>query len=279
MTNLGNILDIIKWVEEMLSMGEDKIYVIYSGSFGEQMVNNLATKGFADKIVEVFELKPETIEEEHPSEKDLWGKVWEDPEKYLPKGMPIKKCDLLLVLGIHPKLGDLIPPIAQKLGAKAVLYPIDDKKHVPEAKRTIEEDLKTKNIHVEFPEPFCYLDRSGNGVINQFAEHFGEPKFEVELDEEKEVIKSIEILRDTPCGTASAVTEKLVGFPYRNIKALKEKIQSEHRNEKNEYHCMAEINPLNPYLQKSGDKLVEKFFEACRKVIRDPALFEEFYPV
>ena len=254
-----------------------KIYIIYCGSFGEQIANNLATKGFADKVVDAYELKPETIEGEHPSEEDLWSKVWEEPEKYSPKSLPIKECDLLLVLGIHPKLGDLIPSIAQKLGAKAVLYPIDDRKHAPEAKKTIEDDLKKRGIHVEFPEPFCFLKRSENELINRLAEHFGEPKFEVELDEGKRIIKSIEVLRDSPCGSASVMAEKLIGFPYGDTKALKEKILTEHHDEKNKRYCMAEMDPANPIVQKAGDKLVEQFFGACRRVIRDVSFFEEFY--
>ncbi|MCW4033481.1 MAG: hypothetical protein NWF08_08860, partial [Candidatus Bathyarchaeota archaeon] len=76
-----------------------RIYVIYCGPFGEQMINNIASTGFADKIVNAYELKPETIKEEHASESNIWSKLWEEPEKYLPKDLPIIECDLLLVLG------------------------------------------------------------------------------------------------------------------------------------------------------------------------------------
>ena len=119
-----------------------KIYIIYCGPFGEQMVNNLASKGFGDKIVNAYELRPETIEEEHPQEENIWSKLWEDPAAYLPKSLPVLKCDLLLVLGVHSKLGDLIPPLAEKLGAKAVLYPIDDRDMAPAAKKKCQEEVK-----------------------------------------------------------------------------------------------------------------------------------------
>ena len=96
-----------------------KIYIIYRGPFGEQMINNIALKGFGDNITNLYELKPETIEDEHNNQENIWEKIWEEPEKYIPKDLPIEKCDLLLVLGIHSKLGDLIPPIAERLGVKA----------------------------------------------------------------------------------------------------------------------------------------------------------------
>jgi len=237
-----------------------RIYIIYRGPFGEQITNNLALKGFAEMISGIYELKPETIEEEY-QEEDLWNKVWEEPAKYVPKSLPIKRCDLLLVLGIHSKLGDFIPPIAEKLGAKAVLYPIDDKQHAPEARKTVEEDLRAKGIHVEFPEPFCVLEGSEDPMINEFAQHFGRPKFKI--ISEGSTIHSVEVLRDTPCGSATSVAKKMVGFSCANLKALKEKLFSEHHNEENENYCLAEMDPLHPYMQEAGDILVDAFFEAC----------------
>ena len=49
-----------------------RIYILYRGPFGEQIINNLALKSNGDKIVGVYELKPETLEEEHSSETSLW---------------------------------------------------------------------------------------------------------------------------------------------------------------------------------------------------------------
>ncbi|MEM2983022.1 MAG: DUF166 family protein, partial [Candidatus Bathyarchaeia archaeon] len=183
-------------------LADMRIYILYRGPFGEQVVNNLAMKGFADKIFGVYELKPETILEIHPSNGDLLSKLWEEPEKYVPADLPTIESDLLLVLGIHPKLGYLIPPIARRLRVKAVLYPIDDRAMAPEAKRTIQEDLERMGVYIEFPEPFCALDRIENEVIAEFAKSFGRPRFKITLDEDKKVIRSIQVLRDTPSGTA-----------------------------------------------------------------------------
>lgn len=240
-----------------------KIYIIYRGPFGEQIINNLAKKGFADKIVNVYELKPEMIEEEHPSETNIWAKVWEDPGKYLPKSLPVAECDLLLVLGIHPKLGDLVPPIAEKLGAKAVLYPIDDRDMAPEAKKTVQDELEARGIHVEFPEPFCTLEKSENEFINEFAKKFGRPKFEIKLDENKKTIREAKVIRDTPGGTATCASQKLVNFSYEDKEALMKKIYDEHHNEGAENYCLAEMDPLYPLMQEAGDLLKDAICEAC----------------
>ena len=240
-----------------------RIYILYRGPFGEQIINNLALKGFGDRIVGAYELKLETIEEEHPSEPNLWSELWENPEEYLPKDLPIVECDLLLVLGVHSKLGDLIPPIAKRLKAKAVLYPIDDRDMAPEARKTVEDELESAGIHVEFPEPFCTLKGSDDELINEFAERFGRPKFKVALDENKKIIKEIDVIRDTPGGTAHTVGQKLIGFPYDDKERLLKKIYEEHHNENAESYCMAEMDPTCPLMQEAGDLLKDAIFEAC----------------
>lgn len=239
-----------------------RLYLLYRGPYGEQMVNNIA-KGFADQIFGVYEFKLETIEEEHPDEPDLWTKLWENPEDYIPRNLPLVKCDLLIVLGIHSKLGDLIPSIAEKLKAKAVLYPICDRDHAPEARKSIQDVLGEKGIHVEFPEPFCILEESSNPLINEFAKHYGRPKFRAELDVKNKVIKRVEVMRDTPCGAASHVAQSLRGFPYSNREALISKIYHEHSNEEAENHCLAEMDPHYPLMQEAGDLQKDAIFEAC----------------
>lgn len=238
-----------------------RVFIIYRGPFGEQMVNNLVLGGLRNSTVGTFELRPEILEEEHPGEKDLWTKLWEEPSRYLPKSLPAVRCDLLLVLGLHSKLGDLIPPIAEGMGAKSVLYPIDDRQHLPEGKKTIEEELEKKGIHVEFPEPFCALEKSEDPFVQEFCQHFGKPSFRVRREGDR--IRTVEVVRDTPCGSARAVAKKMVGFPCGDLKALKEKLFFEHHNEENENYCLAEMDPLAPYMQEAGDLLVDAFFEAC----------------
>jgi hypothetical protein len=236
-------------------MAKLKMYILYRGPFGEQIINNLVEKGFADKITHLYELQPDKIE--------ALDELWEDPERYLPRDMPLESCDLLLVLGIHPKLGDLVPTIAKKINARAVLYPIDDQEHVPEGLKAIKDELDAEGISYEFPEPFCSLDGSENELINYFAKHFGKPKFKIGLDRQNERIKKIEVIRDTPCGSASCVAQKLLLTSYGDRRALEERIANEHSNISNKRYCLASMDPRKPLMQKAADLLKEALYQAC----------------
>lgn len=247
-------------------MGIDKnlrIYIIYSGPFGEQFIDNFAIHGIGDKIVGLYEFEPEIIEEEHPSEPDVLKKIWDNPSKYVPKNIPIMECDLLIVFGIHPLLGDIIPTIAEKLNAKAVLYPLDDSDRIPEGLKTIKDDLDALGIPNEFPKPFCVMDNSENEYIDYIFKEVGKPKFNIKLDEDRQIIKEIEVVKDTPCGSAISVSKKLAYVSYRDMKTFREKITTEHENEENEHYCLASMDPIEPLMQEAGDILVESIYEAC----------------
>jgi hypothetical protein len=133
---------------------------------------------------------------------------------------------------------------------------------IPEAKKSIQDTLEEKGVHVEFPEPFCILEKSRNPLINEFIKYFGRPKFEIKLDEQKKVIKEIKVLRDTPCGTATHISKVLKNFPYDDREALIKKIYDEHHNEEAENHCLAEMDPIYPLMQEAGDLLKDAIFEA-----------------
>ncbi|HUV80078.1 MAG TPA: DUF166 family protein, partial [Candidatus Bathyarchaeia archaeon] len=105
------------------------------------------------------------------------------------------------MLGILPKAGDLIPIIAERTGATSVLWPIEDPNLIPEGKYSIETELAKKNIHTEFPEPFCSLETSENAEIKSFVEAFGKPEFELRVNDKKKVIEEVKVIRDTPCGS------------------------------------------------------------------------------
>lgn len=254
-----------------------KIGIVYRGPFGQQIVNNLAEKGLAGNIVYLYELTLKKIEQEHPSETGILSKIWEYPERYVPKSMPSGSCDLLLVLGIHPKLGDLVPKIAERLKAKAVLYPIDDQEHVPEAMKTIKDDLETKGIHCVFPEPFCLIEEEEgeNDLVNYFAKHFGKPRFSIRLDTGKKAIKEIKVVRDTPCGSASCVAEKLLSTSYEDEESFAKKIFDEHNNEGNKNYCLASMDPIKPLMQEAGDILRESIYEACGFTSLEDVVMEE----
>jgi hypothetical protein len=223
----------------------NRIYILYHGSFGELVTEHLAASGFADRIVCLYDLKVVSVS-------------LDEPEKDLPEDLPLCECDLLLVLGILPKAGDLVPIIAEKTGAKAVLWPIEDPNLIPEGRYSIEEALKERGIHVEFPEPLCSsLETSDNDEIRSFVEAFGKPELEIRVNEESKTIESVTVLRDTPCGSASKIAEKLVGLSYADMKSLEEQIGQMHDNE-----CVAYMGPERPIMQEAGTLLIDAVKDA-----------------
>jgi len=222
----------------------NRIYILYHGSFGELVMEHLATSGLADRIVGFYDLKVTSVS-------------LDEPENDMPEDIPLRKCDLLLVLGILPKAGDLIPIIAERTGAKAVLWPIEDPNLIPEGKYSIENELKKKGIHVEFPEPLCLLDGSDNEVVNSFLEAFGKPEFELRVNAKNKVIEAVKVTRDTPCGSASKIAAKLVGMSYEDMKSFEEQVMQMHDNE-----CVAYMGPERPIMQQAGRLLADAIKEA-----------------
>jgi hypothetical protein len=188
----------------------------------------------------------------------------DEPENDLPKDLPLCECDLLLVLGILPKAGDLVPIIAEKTGAKAVLWPIEDPNLIPEGQYSIEAELAKKNIPIEFPEPLCSLETSEHEQIKSFVESFGKPQFELSVDTKNKVIERVRVMRDTPCGSASKVAAKLVGMSYKDMKSFEEEIGQMHDNE-----CVAFMGPERPLMQKAGRLLVDALKEALLSNFRN----------
>jgi thymidylate synthase len=234
-----------------------RIGILYAGPFGEQIINHISLSGFGGQIVAVYELTPEKIPGGGRSED-----IWESPDDFLPLDLPEVRCDLLLVLGVQGSLGVLVPGVAKRWSARAVIFAIDDRGMAPDARRSIEEELGDAGIHVEFPEPFCNLSESRNDLIRTFAERFGRPEFRATIDPASRCIQEVTVLRDTPCGTASSAAKKLEGLPCEEDLILR-RCYEEHHNEGAEHCCLAEMDPLYPVMQEAGDLLKDAVFAAC----------------
>jgi len=222
---------------------DNLIYILYHGSFGELVTGHLAMSVLADRIVGLYDLKVASVS-------------LDDPESDMPEDIPLSECDLLLVLGILPKAGDLVPLIAERTGAKAVIWPIEDPNLIPEGRYSIEEELKKEGIHVEFPEPLCSLDTSENEIVNSFIAHFGKPKFELRVNAKNMIIEEVKVIRDTPCGTASKIGPKIVGMSYKDMKSIEDQVMQMHDNE-----CVAYMGPDRPIMQQAGRLLADAIIE------------------
>ncbi|HDS44607.1 MAG TPA: hypothetical protein ENN68_00650 [Methanomicrobia archaeon] len=216
----------------------NQIYILYHGSFGELIAEHLAASEFADRIVGIYDL-------------ELASLSLDDPERDLPADLPLCTADLLIVLGILPKAGDLVPIIAAKLGVKAVLWAIDDPNLIPEGKYSITEELEKEGIHLEFQEPLCALKSGAHPEIQAFAARFGSPELIVHVNPKTKIIESVKVVRDTPCGSASKVAAKLIGMSYTDPK-FEEQVLQLHDNE-----CVAYMGPERPIMQEAGKLLLD----------------------
>jgi hypothetical protein len=239
-----------------------KIFFLYSGPFGEQIINTVSLHGLGDQVAGAYELRPENILVDAGGSEGP-DSIFDNPERFLPADFPCNEADLLIVLGIHGRLSDLIPSIARKLGVRSVLYPIDDRDTIPEAKKTVSDELAGMGVHVEFPEPFCGLYQSRDPFIGEFLKFFGRPHLKVFTDPGKSIINRVEVIRDTPCGSASCIAGKLAGADIADTDSLTRFCYDEQHNDEAENYCLAEMDPRYPLMQEAGDLLKDALFEGC----------------
>lgn len=185
-----------------------RIFALVQGWYGQRIVENIRAHGPKGWTVECW--RPPDL----PA-------VVDDPARYLPLHVP--PADLILALGESPAVAQLIPDIARRAGAQAVIAPVDHLSWLPEGLvRQLEERLRQMGVAAVFPRPFCSLTEDGynlrhqrvaylNPWISAFARHFGRPVFRIRCEDG--VIKEVDVERDAACGCARFVAEELVRMP------------------------------------------------------------------
>ncbi len=206
--------DLVEAIRQPLEWGRPRpaamrIFAIVQGQYGQRIVENIRRHGPKGWTVESW--RPPT---------DLPATL-DDPEAYLPLHVP--PSDVILALGESPAVAQLIPDIARRAGARAVIAPVDHSAWLPEGLiRQLEVRLNQMGVAAVFPRPFCSLTEDGYNVrhqrvaysnpwIAEFARHFGRPVFRIRA--ENGVVQAVEVERDTACGCARFVAEHLVGQP------------------------------------------------------------------
>jgi hypothetical protein len=193
--------------------GTLQLFVLFQGRYGQRILDHIRR----------FAPKEWTI--------DAWRaplalpQVVDDPPEHLPMHLP--PADLVLSLGESVAVAQLLPCIAERTGARAVVGPVDNVAWLPSG---LVQQLRTwlaeMGVVAVFPKPFCSLtERSYNGrkqeiefvspAISEFAHHFGRPVFRVacaavDRDDRMQIVE-VEVQRDAPCGCARAVARQLVG--------------------------------------------------------------------
>ncbi len=144
------------------------------------------------------------------------------PEDFIPGELP--PADLILSFAEHKAVAELIPDIAKMTGAKAVIAAIDNENCLPRGlARQLRGWLEQMDVACATPKPLCSLTETDFGVtrrerlehhsplIAEFARYFGKPEFKIEVNPKTRTVTAVEVKRDTVCGCARFVAQKLIG--------------------------------------------------------------------
>ena len=231
--------------------GTLQLLVLYQGRYGQRILENV--RCFAPKTWTVDAWRvPATLPQ-----------VVDDAQAFLPMYFPA--ADLVLALGEGPGVAQLLPIVAERTGARAVIAPVDNVTWLPDGlARQLRAWLTETGVAVALPKPFCSLTEHGynvrrhevpldNPVIGEFARCFGRPVFRIACNDAdtggQAQVTEVEVQRDAPCGCARAVARELVGVEVRD--AIVQTGLFHHH-----YPCLAtmRVDPVleKPLIQASG---------------------------
>ncbi len=176
------------------------------------VVYQLTDRGWGQRIFRyINENLPDSWEMDSMKINTAFPPVIDEPEDFLPE--VIEETEILLVLTESTGLAQLIPDIAERSKAEAVIAPIDSKVWFPEGlKNQVEQKLTDSNIDSAFPQPFCSLTEgiSGNNLIKEFASHFGRPEAEISWKDQE--VQDVNVKRSAPCGSTGYIATNLIGI-------------------------------------------------------------------
>jgi hypothetical protein len=188
--------------------GESRMRVLIAiqGYYGQRIVENIQQHCPANWEVDSY-----TFPMDLPA-------IIDDADEFLPRELPA--ADLLISLGEHPGVAQMIPDMVKRSGAKAVIAPADNRAWLPFGlARQIQRKLESLGVDMVYPVPFCTLteEDSQNPYIREFAKHFGRPEVDLEFyrDDRYRVGKAA-VTREAPCGSTRFVADSLIGVWFRD---------------------------------------------------------------
>ncbi|MBM3141726.1 MAG: thymidylate synthase [Chloroflexi bacterium] len=180
-----------------------RILVAIQGHYGQRIADNIRQHCPADWKVYSY-----TFPQDLPA-------IIDDANEFLPKELPA--ADLLISLGEHSGVAQMIPDMVKKSGATAVITPADNRVWLPPGlAKQIKRKLESMGVDMVYPVPFCTLAEkdSQNPHIREFAKYFGRPEVDIELDKDR--IRRVAVIRGAPCGCSPYVADGLVGVWERD---------------------------------------------------------------
>jgi len=173
-----------------------RVGVVTRGKYGERLIETIKKRSDFEVVsIDIPQFLPDFIEdpEEFLDDLDL------DPEFF--------SSDLIITYSLHPDITPEIAVRAGRGGAQAVIVPggIGRAGSVPELQKIADR----YGIYIEVDEICCTLDKCGVEAVDAFAEKFGRPTIEVEVEDGK--IAGVEVERGSPCGSTWHVAKEMVG--------------------------------------------------------------------
>jgi len=182
-----------------------RILIAIQGYYGERTVENIRRHAPAK-----WEVNQVTLPAGLPA-------IIDEADEFLPRELPA--ADLLISLGEHPGVAQMIPDMVKRSGAKAVIAPADNRAWLPFGlARQIKQKLESMGVDMVYPVPFCTLTEndSPNPYIREFARHFGRPEVDMEFyTDDRHRVGKVKVKRQAPCGSTMFVAEHLVGAWFR----------------------------------------------------------------
>lgn len=235
-----------------------RVLAVTQGLWGKRIAENIRAHAPSEWLVETW------------AAPHLIPPIVDDPQDFLPLELP--EADLVLALGEVPGLAQLVPDIARVTRASAVIAPIDRNVSLPPGLvRQLGGWLEEIGVVVVFPKPFCSLTESTynrtplvtpyqNPLIQRFARHFGRPEFRVTLTDGQ--ITEVEVARDSACGCARHVAERLIGTPVDD--AIEEAGMLHHH-----FPCLASMERDSDYMDTLMHVSGNLLKDAIKDEIRD----------
>ncbi|MCX6009278.1 MAG: DUF166 family protein [Chloroflexi bacterium] len=180
-----------------------RILVAIQGHYGQRIADNIRQHCLADWKVYSY-----TFPQDLPA-------IIDDADQFLPKELPA--ADLLISLGEHPGVAQMIPDMVKKSGAKAVIAPADNRVWLPPGlAKQIKRKLESMGVDMVYPVPFCTLTEkdSQSQFIREFAKYFG--RLEVTVDFDRDRIEKVTVIKGAPCGCSPYVADGLMGVWERD---------------------------------------------------------------
>ena len=237
-----------------------QILGIISGEYGRRHIDNIREYGPPSWKIEVWQAPT------------VLPPMIDDPEAYIPKNFA--PASLILSFAELPGVAELIPEIASRTGAQAVIAAIDNEAWLPRGlARQLRGWLKDIGVTCVTPKPLCSLTETHystarkqevsyeNPLIAEFARHFGRPDLKIEVDPTTKCIQAVEVQRDAVCGCARHVALNLIGI---SVEEAEEKGGLLHHH----YPCMAamgiDIDYVDTLMHVSGNLLKDHIGEQIR---------------